>query len=247
MTTQFDDLAALYEEFSALAFRQHLEFPTVLGLVAEHESQRVLDLGCGSGIYSRLLRGQGITHVTGIDESPGMIEYARRREQKERCGIDYIVGSLPDRLRGTFDLVLAVYVLPYATTYAELVSLCQTASDALRPNGRFLALAIHPSFDPNPECYARYGFRLHTKVGCEDAAPIGLELRFGGHHVNITARYWSTATLLRALTETGFAAPRWRKHRLSKEAAAGARDFWTAYLSTPHAAIMDADKEGGTS
>jgi SAM-dependent methyltransferase len=247
MASQFDDLAELYEEFSAMPFRQRLEFPTVLGLVAETASPRVLDLGCGSGVYSRLLRARGVPHVTGLDASQGMIDYARRREQREQLGIRYLAGAaLPLHLHGTFDLVLAVYVLPYATAYEELVGLCRTAADALRPGGRFLTLPMNPDFPPDPEYYARYHFWIRAEAGREDAAPVRLNLRLGEREVSLTARYWTCATLLRALAEAGFRNPRRRVHRCPEETTAQQRDFWTPYVSAPHAVILDTVKEDGT-
>ncbi|MEV0037891.1 hypothetical protein [Streptomyces sp. NPDC050804] len=51
--TQFDELAEIYEEFSRLPFRRELEFPSVLGVLGDLSGLRVLDLGCGSGVYSR--------------------------------------------------------------------------------------------------------------------------------------------------------------------------------------------------
>ncbi|TDC76552.1 class I SAM-dependent methyltransferase [Streptomyces hainanensis] len=235
--SQFDDLASLYEDFSATPFRQHLEFPTVLGLVKEGPHGNVLDLGCGSGAYSRLLRGSGADRVTGLDESTGMIDHARRRERAEGLGIRYLTGELPAELHGTFDLVLAVYVLPYATTYEELLGLCRTAADALRPGGRFLTLPVHPDFHRDRDHYAPYGFRVWTDGERHDGARV--RLRFRDRDVDIIARYWSAEALGRALVEAGFAAPRYREHRLSDTAAAGPVAFWEPYLTTPHAAVLD--------
>ncbi|MFF5564869.1 hypothetical protein ACFY7Z_01085 [Streptomyces sp. NPDC012623] len=53
-----------------------------------------------------------------------------------------------------------MYVLPYATTYDELVGLCGTAAEALRPGGRFVTLPVHPDVHRDPDHYERYGFRL---------------------------------------------------------------------------------------
>ncbi|MER7759683.1 class I SAM-dependent methyltransferase [Streptomyces sp. NPDC097619] len=239
--SQFDALAAMYEEFSELPFREHLEFPSVLALAEPAPGLRVLDLGCGSGVYSRRLAERG-ARVTGIDESAGMIAHAVEREERERLGITYHSGALPDDLAGTFDLVLAVYVLPYATDFDELVRLCRRAATALRPGGRFLTLPIHPSFHPDADYYAPYGFRLHEEEPRRDASPVGLDLRFGTHEARVTARFWTAVTLEGALAEAGFAGTRWRAHRLSERAAAH-RPFFRPYLDVPHAAIIDTVKE----
>ncbi|MFE3826878.1 class I SAM-dependent methyltransferase [Streptomyces sp. NPDC059092] len=241
--TQFDDLAEIYEEFSRLPFRRELEFPSVLGEMGDPSRLRILDMGCGSGVYDRALARHGAGRVVGLDESDGMIEHARARESGERLGISYVDGRLPADLAGDFDLVLGVYVLPYATTYQELVGLCRTAAGALRPGGRFITLPIHPEVHRDPAHYERYGFRLNTGGDLVDGSPVDLQLCFGGHDIHVTARYWSAATLEEALREAGFGPVRWRRHRLAPAAAAGPPEFWEPYLSAPHAAILDTRKE----
>ncbi|MET9478858.1 class I SAM-dependent methyltransferase [Streptomyces sp. NPDC006638] len=240
----FDQAALVYEEFSAGPFRQHLEFPSVLGLLGDMSQLRVLDMGCGNGVYSRMLARAGAGHVLGTDASRGMIEHARDREAKDRLGINYLTGSLPPALAGTFDLVLGVYVLPYATTHDELTALCRSAADALRPGGRFVTLPVHPEVAYDADHYARYGFRLHLDPPLTDGSPLELELSpGGGHELRVTARYWSAAALEKALADAGFGPVRWQSHRLAPAAAARPAEFWAPYLSAPHAAILDTRKE----
>ncbi|MGW7519512.1 class I SAM-dependent methyltransferase [Streptomyces sp. NPDC054796] len=240
-SSQFDALAQMYEEFSELPFRRHMEFPTVFSLLGEVSGLRLLDLGCGSGVYSRLLAASGADAVTGLDESAGMIDYAVRREERERLGVDFHCGPLPHHLKGTFDLVLAVYVLPYATRYQELVAMCRTAGEALRPGGRLLTLPVNPDFHPDPGYYAPYGFRLSAEAPREDGSPVGLHLRFGRHDAHVTARYWTRPTLEKALSEAGFTGHTWRAHQVSPESVGD--PFFQPYLDVPHAAVIETSKE----
>ena len=128
--SQFAELASLYEEMAGLPWRRDLEIPTVLGLIGDLTGAAVLDIGCGSGMYTRRICRRGARRVVGIDESDGMVAYAKAREQQERLGIEYLVGPLPASEHGTFDLVLGVYVLPYATTLGELLALCVLTHEA---------------------------------------------------------------------------------------------------------------------
>ncbi|MFC9652021.1 class I SAM-dependent methyltransferase [Streptomyces sp. NPDC056937] len=240
--TQFDELARIYDDFSRLPFRRDLEFPSVFGLLGDLSRLKVLDLGCGSGVYSRALARSGTALVVGLDESGGMIDHARAQESAEPLGIRYLDGDLPAALEGGFDLVIGVYVLPYATTYQELVGLCRTAAGALRPGGRFVTLPIHPEAHHDPGHYERYGFRLRTGESPADGSPVELALSFAAHDIRVTARYWSVTTLEKALREAGFGPVRWQSHRLAPSAA-GPPEFWAPYLSAPHAAILDTYKE----
>jgi SAM-dependent methyltransferase len=233
----------LYEDMALLPWRRDLEIPTVLGLLGDLSDQVVLDIGCGSGLYCRRLAQRGAERVVGLDESEGMLDYARRREHVDGLGIDYVAGLLPANLRGAFSLVLGVYVLPYARTPDELLALCRQAADALRPGGRFITLPVHPDFDEAPAYYTHYGFRLSMDQPRVDAAPVTLTLRFGAHEVSVTAYYWTRATLENTLRAAGFRTVKWRDYLLSPDAEADhGEPFWRNYLARPHAAIIECER-----
>lgn len=239
--SQFDALAMLYEDMALLPWRRDLEIPTVIGLLGDLSGQDVFDIGCGSGLYCRTLAGRGARRVVGLDESEGMLDYARRREVVEGLGIEYVTDPLPADLRGAFGLALGVYVLPYARTTDELLALCRQAADALRPGGRFITLPVHPDFDDDADYYAHYGFTLRIDQPRTDAAPVTLHLRFGAHDVTVTAYYWTRATLESTLLAAGFRTVAWRDYRLSPDTDQG-KSFWRNYLASPHAAIIECEK-----
>ncbi|EPX56861.1 hypothetical protein D187_007296 [Cystobacter fuscus DSM 2262] len=141
------------------------------------EQMDVLDFGCGSGLYSRLLKERGARRVVGYDEAEGMLRYASRREEKERRGIEY-TSRLADRLEGQFDVVLGVYVLPYASTREGLHAMCASMSRLLRPGGRLLTLPIHPAYEGDPEYYRPYGLRLVSDRPHEEGGAVQLELSY---------------------------------------------------------------------
>lgn len=110
--------------------------------------RRVLDLGCGPGLYAHRLAAAGCV-VTGLDLSAGSIAYARRRAAEEGLTIDYRVqdfcgplswapgGQAPGGQRG-FDLVLQSY--GEMATFPDHVrdGLLGRIRDALAPGGVFL-------------------------------------------------------------------------------------------------------------
>ena len=80
--------------------------------LADLRGKQVLDVGCGTGIYTKILKRRG-ADISGIDISKSMIEVAKR----EVSGVDFKVGSayeLPYRA-GSFDLVLAALVIEHLT------------------------------------------------------------------------------------------------------------------------------------
>lgn len=59
--------------------------PALLGLLGDVSGARVLDAGCGSGLYAEELLRRG-AHVVGLDASDGLLDIARSRWGSERRG-----------------------------------------------------------------------------------------------------------------------------------------------------------------
>lgn len=248
MQSQFDELADLYEGMAAWPFRRHLEIPNVLAALGDLEGRDILDFGCGNGMYSRWLKERGAQRVVGYDVSDGMLEYARRWELNSPRGISF-TSDLTDDLEERFDLVLAVYVLPYATTRDELHDMCAQMARPLRPGGRLVTLPIHPDYDRDPSYYERYGFRL-TPIGPdEDGSQVRLDLFEPSNGDNadedtVIAHVWEKPSIDDAMHAAGFQLVQWIDHAQvrSPEADAEAdllRDYWTK----PHAAILNCRKQ----
>jgi SAM-dependent methyltransferase len=72
---------------------------------------RLLDVGCGAGLFAELAARRG-ADVTGLDAAPGLVEYARRR----RPGARYVVEDLEHMPfdSGAFDVVTAFNSVLYA-------------------------------------------------------------------------------------------------------------------------------------
>lgn len=86
-------------------------YEQVLERLRPRPGTRLLDAGCGAGLFTALAEDGG-ANVTGMDAALGLIEYARRR----RPAIRYVVGDLesmpfPNR---TFDVVTAFNSVLYA-------------------------------------------------------------------------------------------------------------------------------------
>jgi len=120
---------------------QRVVIPSALRLLDVHPKEKILDLGCGQGVFSRALAEAG-GEVTGIDASPSLIQKAR--SYPSRAGLRYLVrdaaklGEL-----GPFDGVTSILALQ---NMAHLDEVCRAAARALKPGGRFLWVINHPCF-----------------------------------------------------------------------------------------------------
>src|SRR6185503_4695510 len=104
-------------------------------------SDRILDLGCGTGIVARVLRERlgGAATLTGLDVNAGMIAKARSIAPD----IEWVEGSaiaLPFADR-SFDVVLAQQVLQFVPDRDAAV---REIRRVLAPGGRVLAATWRP-------------------------------------------------------------------------------------------------------
>ncbi len=115
----------------------------LLHLASDVSGRRVLDAGCGEGHLARLFARQG-ANVVGVDVSPRLIEAARSHADSRRLDIRYLEADLTRGLpayREQFDLVAANMLLD---SVADHMGLLRTASEVLKPEGRFLLSLNNP-------------------------------------------------------------------------------------------------------
>jgi ubiquinone/menaquinone biosynthesis C-methylase UbiE len=155
---QYDHIGSKYDEYARTATLKRAERYTFFRMVGALEGQRVMDLACGFGFYTRLLKQRGAAQVLGVDLSPEMIRLAHQQEQAKPLGITYQVCdavTLPPL--GSFDLVTAVHLLTYATSKAQLLGMFRSVYANLVAGGRFIAYTDNPAFTlSKPNC-TKYG------------------------------------------------------------------------------------------
>ena len=212
MTTsaaQYDHIGSKYNEYSRTATLKQAERYTFFRMVGALDGQCVMDLACGFGYYTRLLKQHGAAQVIGVDISPEMIRLAREHEQKEPRGITYQVCdavTLPHL--GPFDLVTAVYLLNYAPSQDQLFSMFRSAYDNLVAGGRFIAYTINPDFTLNKPNSTKYGVTILRET--HEAGRYVCDAEFVTHPPTPFSYYrWSQATYESAIKEAGFRAFAW--------------------------------------
>ena len=203
-----------------------LEVFTFIDLIGQIDNQDAIDLACGSGYYTRILRDKTNGLVFGADISKDMLSFAR--SQSSRDSITYIEHdcSLPLEIEQKFDIVTATFLLQHAENYGMLISFLKTIWNLLKPGGRLIGLDQWPYMKaedfPYYEKYGHY-FSLHKESNnhvLEDFDII--QAHFFDKMLGIDMRtklcHTEPETKARAFNEVGFENFRWVNFAINKDA-----------------------------
>ncbi|HET7898747.1 MAG TPA: class I SAM-dependent methyltransferase [Flavisolibacter sp.] len=136
--TQAFDLSAVYYDLFYQDKDYFAEAVFVDALIKRYNpaSRDLLELGCGTGNYSRCFSDFGYL-VTGLDLSVEMIRRAQAKRLRSFTGIVADITSFD--LSSTFDSAVALFhVVSYLTETEKLLSCLQTVERHLRPGGVFI-------------------------------------------------------------------------------------------------------------
>jgi 2-polyprenyl-3-methyl-5-hydroxy-6-metoxy-1,4-benzoquinol methylase len=149
----WDANAAFWDERMGEGNQFQLELigPAVERLLELRPDERVLDIGCGNGVFSRRLAQLG-ARVVATDVSGRFLELARARSAAFADRIDYRLVDATDEAQllalgeGQFDALVCNMVLMDLPVIDPL--LC-AARRLLTPHGRFVMSVQHPAFNSN--------------------------------------------------------------------------------------------------
>jgi SAM-dependent methyltransferase len=140
----YDRMGLNFQQHAAdSAYNAHYDRPAVLAALGPVTGLRVLDAGCGPGLYLRELLDRG-AEVTAFDASPVMVGLARGWAP-DRVKIDRaVLGEplpYPDQ---AFDLIVCALAIHYASDRAAAFT---EFWRVLRPAGAVVISTQHPVMD----------------------------------------------------------------------------------------------------
>jgi SAM-dependent methyltransferase len=148
----FDQMAEAYAAWAETKAHNALyDRPAMLALLPPVADKRVLDAGCGPGIYAAWLVDQG-AEVVGLDASPKMVQLARHRLQGKATIFEADLGQPLHFLESaSFDLVISALALDYVRDWNALML---EFFRVLREPGYFVFSVGHPFdefYDHHPD------------------------------------------------------------------------------------------------
>jgi len=245
MTTNYNTIAEQYQRIKKQAWREHIETGTFFKLVGDVTGKAVLDLACGEGFLTRPLAQKGASRVVGVDLSERMIDLAQEQETREPLGISYLVHDARDlNLPERFDLVVAGYLLNYASSANELLKMCRTVARHLRPGGRFVTINNNPAQPPEYFSICRkYGYTKRLAGPLAEGTPIIYRFIQGDESFEITNYHLSVATHEWAFEMAGLRDVRWHLPEVTRAGAeAFGKDYWADFLAHPPIVFIECRK-----
>jgi ubiquinone/menaquinone biosynthesis C-methylase UbiE len=118
-----------------------LEENITLDLIGDVRDQRVLDVGCGTGRYCKLLAEKG-AFVAGIDPSSKMLEQARKKITTN-CRFELHLGRIEEvnLASNHFDVVVSALTVGHII---DLTSAMEKISRVIRRGGLLVISDMHP-------------------------------------------------------------------------------------------------------
>ncbi|MCL5092038.1 MAG: class I SAM-dependent methyltransferase [Candidatus Marsarchaeota archaeon] len=162
---QFHDQRASGKQF----YNEFLDMPNTLRTIGNVRGRKVLDIGCGPGLYANILHRRG-AEVHGIDISEKEIEIAKQHYK----GIDFRVASAPalPYANGYFDLVLIALAF---THFDDMDKALEEACRVLKTGGRLVIS------DGNPVIDATKGIKMKRKTRSSPVRYFKLKRNFGNY------------------------------------------------------------------
>lgn len=209
---EYDAIAEAYRDSKELPFRGVIERYTLFDTLVDIRGSRVLDVACGEGFYTRMLKQAGAEEVTGVDLSAEMIRLAELAEQRDPLGCRYVCQDVAEyKPSEPVDTVVAMYPLNYAKTAEQLRRFCQVCHDALRPGGRFVGVNDNILNPPKRDgLWTQYGFeRACPRYPKEGDAILYTVTNADGTRFQFENFYLEPRTYRGAFRAAGFQEFRW--------------------------------------
>ncbi len=142
--TNWNNVSSWYDDYlkGDDTYQAKVIAPNLVRMLDLQEGERVLDVACGQGYFSRLVAKTGAMAV-GVDAAQELVEIAARQAG---TGESYRVGNaenLPAMKLGMFDAVFSVLAFENIKNISKVLS---GMNDCMKKEGKAVVVLLHPAF-----------------------------------------------------------------------------------------------------
>lgn len=150
-TPVWDNIAEWWDDIigDGNAFQDYLIEPSQERLLELKSGQRVLDIACGAGRFTRRMAAKGVS-ILAFDHSEKFIERARQRTTENADRIEYRVINATDKAamlelgKKEFDAAVCTMGIMDMSSITPMISVLP---ELLKPGGCFVFSVSHPAFN----------------------------------------------------------------------------------------------------
>jgi SAM-dependent methyltransferase len=202
------------ERFAELAptkpHNAYYDRPAVLGLLPDLRGKRVLDAGCGPGIYAEELLNRG-AEVVAVDVTPAFVRIAKERLGERATVLEWdLAQPLTFAEDGEFDVVVSPLVLDYIEDWGSTL---REFFRVLKDDGVLVFSVGHPWADWQLASQRRLVAETYFDIERYTMRFTG----FGEPYPEVTSYRRPLEAVLNAVTDVGFRLDRVLEPRPTEE------------------------------
>lgn len=247
----WNDIAADWDAYMGDAgndFHNQLIKPAVTRLLRPGPAMKILELGCGAGLYARDMEAMG-ADVVATDGSVAFLRIARQRNAGNRvqfAELDVTAQAHWDALRArhpSFDGAVANMVVMDVPDFSVM---CRNMARALRPGGVWVFSLMHPCFSSpeigfvaersGSERQARNGVTIYRYLDVEPYRGYGIRSQPERHYYFHRPLH----VIVQALAACGFALNGMEEPAFAADGNEGQPLSWSSMPHIPPAMILRA-------
>jgi ubiquinone/menaquinone biosynthesis C-methylase UbiE len=125
------------------SFKTQFLYPLILKNIGSIKSRKILDIGCGSGVFARMLKKNG-AQVFAADGSKKLLEIAEKDNKDKKITYLNIDLNKKNNLNSRyFDFVTSVHAVMDIENYQNVI---KESFRVLKSGGKFIIAIPHPCF-----------------------------------------------------------------------------------------------------
>ncbi|MDI6731280.1 MAG: class I SAM-dependent methyltransferase [Candidatus Margulisbacteria bacterium] len=144
--TSWNKVAGWYDQLvgeKGSDYHQNVIIPQLIDLIKPQKGEKIIDIGCGQGVFCRRLAEKGIV-VTGIDASPRLIDIAKKHSNNQAIKFQVAdAADLKNISNAAFDAAISILALQNMEPLEKVIA---EIARVVKPGGRFFLVLNHPCF-----------------------------------------------------------------------------------------------------